>query len=208
MRVAPVLLAAVPFVFLSCGGGGGGGGTAPPPPLSVTAPASTIVSGTSVQAVATIGGAPAPAVSWSTSSAAIASVSPAGLITGHLIGNAVITAQSGSSGGQMTVSVTVGAPATVIIYAGNSQTGDVGSQLPDPLCTNVRDAAGNLIIGAVVTYTVASGGGQLAAPTSPPTDLTGIATSGRWTLGGTVGTQTVTASSGSAVPVTFSATAR
>jgi hypothetical protein len=68
------------------------------------------------------------------------------------------------------VTVVPGAPASIAIYAGNNQSGPGGSQLSDPLCTNVLDAVGNLIVGAVVSYEVATGGGVLASPTSPATD--------------------------------------
>jgi hypothetical protein len=99
-------------------------------------------------------------------------------------------------------------PASIVIYAGNGQTGPAGSQLPAPLCTNVLDAAGHLLHGIVVTYTVTSGGGTIADPTTPSTDPNGIATSGRWTLGPGTGPQTVTASAVGAGSVTFTATAR
>ena len=109
---------------------------------------------------------------------------------------------------QITVSVVPGAPATVTVYAGNGQSGAAGSRLSDPLCTNVNDAAGNRIIGAMVTYTVVTGGGSLAEPTTPVTGQDGVAISGLWTLGPNTGAQTVTASSPGATPVTFMGTAR
>jgi hypothetical protein len=110
--------------------------------------------------------------------------------------------------GQVAVTVVPGAPARIIIYAGNGQSGPAGSQLKDPLCTNVLDAAGNLIIGAVVSYVVATGSGVLASPTTPATDNSGIAISGLWTLGPIVGPQTVMASSPGAGSLTFTATAQ
>jgi hypothetical protein len=99
-------------------------------------------------------------------------------------------------------------PASIVVYSGNSQTGPAGSQLLDPLCTNVLDAAGHLLHGITVTYTVASGGGTIGAPTTPSTDSNGIATSGLWTLGSGTGAQTVTATAAGAGSVTFTATAR
>jgi hypothetical protein len=97
----------------------------------------------------------------------------------------------------------------ITIYTGDGQTGPKGSALADPLCTNVFDASGRLMYGVTVTYTVATGGGQLQLPTSVVTDSRGIATSGTWTLGPAVGTQTVTASTaGVAASVTFTATAQ
>jgi hypothetical protein len=100
------------------------------------------------------------------------------------------------------------APASIVIYSGNGQTGPAGSQLAAPLCTNVLDAAGHRLHGIVVTYTVASGGGAIGFPTTPSTDPTGIATSGLWTLGSGTGAQTVTATAAGTLSVTFTATAR
>jgi hypothetical protein len=97
----------------------------------------------------------------------------------------------------------------IAIYLGNNQSGPKGSALPDPLCTNVFDQNGRLMYGVTVTYTVATGGGQLQAPASVQTDASGIATSGSWTLGPATGMQTVTASTaGVAASVTFTATAQ
>jgi len=99
-------------------------------------------------------------------------------------------------------------PASIVIYSGNDQTGPAGSQLLDPLCTNVLDAAGHRLHGIVVTYAVASGSGAIGSPTTPTTDPNGIATSGLWTLGPGTGAQTVTASAVGAGSVTFTANAR
>jgi hypothetical protein len=162
-----------------------------------------------VQAAATApGGGALSNVIWSSLNSLIATVSSTGQVTGILKGTAVIVATSGSSSGSVMVTVVPGAPATVVIYAGNGQLGPHGSQLKDPLCTNVKDAAGNLIIDATVSYSIVTGGGTLAAPTSPATDPSGIAISGLWTLGSGTGTQTVMASSSGATSVTFSATSQ
>jgi len=188
--------------------GGSGSNTEPSSSLSITLPTNPIPSGTSVQAAASISGSPAPNVTWSSSNSPVASVSSTGVITGALEGSAIIRATSGSVTGQISVSVVPGAPATITIYAGDGQSGPAGSQLAGPLCTNVLDAAGNMIVGATVSYSVTTGGGQLGDPTAPQTDASGIAISGLWTLGSVVGTQTVTASSVGAGSVTFTATAQ
>jgi uncharacterized protein YjdB len=187
---------------------GGGSNTEPSPALSITVPTNPIASGTSVQASASIDGSPASDVTWSSSNSAVASVSSTGSITGALEGSAMIHATSGSSTGQIAVTVIPGAPASISIVAGDGQTGPPGSQLVTPLCTSVLDAAGNLIIGVTVSYTVMTGGGQLADPTAPTTGADGIAISGLWTLGPAAGTQTVVASSAGAGSVTFTAAAQ
>jgi hypothetical protein len=99
------------------------------------------------------------------------------------------------------------APASIVIYAGNGQTGAPGVRLGDPLCTNVLDGQGRKLHGVAVTYTVTTGGGSLADPTTPSTDASGIATSGLWTLGSSAGQQSVTASVPGIPSVTFTATA-
>jgi adhesin/invasin len=209
MRCAPGILAGFSLAIAACGGGGSA--SEPSSSLVVTLPTTSIASGTSVQATANIvdgsgGSSPAPEVTWSSSAPAVASVS-SGLVTGALEGIATISATSGTLTGHVAVTVVPGAPASITIYAGNNQSGPAGSQLDGPLCTNVLDAAGNLIVGAVVSYAVATGGGVLASPTSPATDVSGIAISGLWTLGPDPGSQTVTASSPGAGSVTFTATA-
>jgi len=188
--------------------GGSGGSTGPSSSLSITVPTNPIASGTSVQASASIGGSPASNVTWSSSNDAVASVSSTGLITGTLKGTATIHAVSGAMTGQISVSVVPGTPLAIDIYAGNNQSGAPRSQLPDALCTTVRDRAGNLIVGATVSYTVTTGGGQVGGPTAPQTGTDGIAISGLWTLGSSPGAQTVTASSAGAGSVTFTATAQ
>ena len=215
MRCVSGILAGLSLAFAACGGGGSTSEPSPSEPSSslvITLPTNSIASGTSVQATANIsngsgGSSPASNVTWSSSNPTVASVS-SGLITGYRKGTATISATSGSLSGQVVVTVVPGAPARITIYAGDGQSGPRGSQLSDPLCTNVLDAAGNLIVGAVVTYVVATGGGTLAKPTTPTTDASGIAISGLWTLGSDPGPQTVTASSPGAGSVTFTATAQ
>ena len=206
MRCDLEILAGLSLALAACGGNGST--SEPSVSLVITLPTHSIESGTSVQATASISGSPASNVTWSSSSPTVASVSADGLVTGALQGTATISATSGGIGGRVGVTVVPGAPASIAIYAGNNQSGPAGSQLSGPLCTNVMDAAGNLIIGAVVSYVVATGGGQLASPTTPATDASGIAISGLWTLGSSKGPQTVTAASPGAGSVTFTATAQ
>ena len=205
MRTVSAMGAAFCVTLAACGGGSN---TEPSPSLSITVPTNPIASGTSVQASASIDGSPASNVTWSSSNSAVASVGSTGLITGALKGSAIIHATSGSSTGGISVTVIPGAPASVTIFSGDGQSGPAGSLLPDPLCTNVKDAAGNLIIGVTVSETVVTGGGQLGlVAIAPQTDATGVACSGFWMLGPAVGTQTVVASSAGASSVTFTATA-
>ena len=212
MRSSTSFLGTICLILAGCGGSGSST-TAPPSSLTVTIPTRPIVSGASVQASATLisasgGTSPATNVTWSSSNYQIASVSSTGVITGALAGNATIRATSAGLTGELNVVVVPGAPASIVIYSGNGQSAAKGSAVTDPLCTNVKDAAGNWLIGATVTYVVSTGGGQVAAPTTPVTNSAGIAISGAWTLGPNAGTQTVTASSPGAGSVVFSATAQ
>ncbi len=200
-------LIALCLILAGCGGSGSST-TGPPATLSVTVASGPIKSGTSVQASATIGGSPVSNVTWSSSNTAIASVSSSGLITGAVRGSATIRATSGNMSGEVVVTVVPGDPVSVVVYTGNGQTAAKGTAVAEPLCTNVKDAAGNLIIGVAVTYVVATGGGSLAAPTAPTTDAQGIAISGIWTLGPNAGAQTVVASVPGATSATFTATAQ
>ena len=205
MRLSPAAIAAILFAISACGGSGS---TAPPATLSIHIASTSIVSGTTQQASAVLSDGSTPSgVTWSTTNSMIAAVSSSGLITATKKGPATITATAGSRSAQIQVSVVPGPANAVVIYSGDGQIGARGSQLPAPLCTNVLDAAGNLIVGATVTYTVTTGAGALASPTSPQTDPAGIATSGLWTLGSSAGQQTVTATVGSA-SVVFKATAQ
>jgi subtilisin family serine protease len=65
---------------------------------------------------------------------------------------------------------------------------------------------GKPFAGVPVTFAVGSGGGGLAAAVDTSNEQ-GIATPGTWTLGTSVGTNTLTAASGALATVTFTATA-
>src|SRR4051794_23337797 len=76
----------------------------------------------------------------------------------------------------------VGPAAHVDVVSGNTQTGAVNTQLPQPLVVRVTDAGGNAVKGQAVSYVVTAGGGQVSAGTAT-TDASGIAQT-LWTLGG------------------------
>lgn len=208
MRSVSTARAVSILVLMGCGGSTEPDGPGPGSALTVTIPAATLQSGTTIQATATLAGAVAPNVNWSSSNQGVATISAAGLITGLLVGSATITATSGTNVGSATVNVTPGIPVRVVIYAGDGQRGAPGAMLFDPLCTTVQDALGNRIIGIAVNYAVVNGGGSLGSPTSPATGLDGVAISGLWKLGPGLGEQTVAASLSGATPTTFKATAQ
>lgn len=90
-------LALIPLLLVAACGDDPGTGPAPITAIDVVAPSNVVVVGRSmaveVEARAAGGGSvPAPTVSWSTSDAAVADVSAAGVVTGVGEGEAVITA--------------------------------------------------------------------------------------------------------------------
>lgn len=217
MRVptAAVSVLSLALSAFGCSSGGGGGSTGPITPqtsLAVKLPTATLISGQPLQAVAELvtgsTSVPATNVHWSSDNSFIAAVDNNGLITGARVGEARISASSDGKTATVPVIVVPGSPAAVVVFTGNNQTATAGSPVPDPLCTNVKDAAGNLIVGALVTYSITTGGGYLTEPRAVATDQGGISTSGRWVLGSQAGAQTVTATSPGATPIVFTATAR
>lgn len=123
---------------------------------------------------------------------------------------AVLAMLSVACGGGDLVLPTEGAAAKIAIVRGDGQGGPVGVMLPESLVVVVNDSRGRPVQGQRVDFTVASGGGSLAAA-SAITDAGGIAGT-RWTLGPTAGAQKVTATAAgngapAALSVTFDATA-
>lgn len=108
------------------------------------------------------------------------------------------------------VSLGVGAPATVGIAAGDGQSAAAGTRVDTPPAVVVHDAGGTPVANVGVTFAVASGGGTISGGEAT-TGADGVAAVGRWTLGGSVGTNTLTATvqadGVSGNPVTFTATA-
>lgn len=91
------------------------------------------------------------------------------------------------------------------VAGSNNQTAVINTPLDVPLQVTVRDSAGRVRSGVNVLFSVLSGGGWLQY-TSVTSDSRGIASAGRWTLGSTLGTQTVRASASGHVAVDFIAT--
>lgn len=89
-----------------------------------------------------------------------------------------------------------------------TQGGTAGLPVAAPPSVVVRDAGGNPVTGQAVTFAVTEGGGSIQPATPVVTNASGIAALTSWTLAGTPGANTVTATvtglTGS--PVVFSAT--
>src|SRR5207237_1420809 len=121
-----------------------------------------------------------------------------------------LTATSGSlSGSPVTFRATgtAGAAATIDAGSATSKAGAAGAAGGAPPPDIVKDANGNAVAGAAVTFAVAWGNGTITGG-SQTTSGSGVATVGSWTLSATAGSNTLTATSGSlsGSPVTFTAT--
>ena len=89
-------------------------------------------------------------------------------------------------------------PLTVDIVSGGSQVAAVSTLLPEPLVIAVRDSLGNGVPGISVTWGPVFGGGSLGGA-GTLTDASGQS-SRTWTLGATVGNQSVDVSASWATP--------
>ena len=116
---------------------------------------------------------------------------------------------SGLAGSPVTFNATAVAPVPSAIagFAGNNQTARPGRQVATPPSVIVTDPAGIPVPGVTVTFQVTGGGGSLTGE-SAVTNASGIAAVGSWTLGLSLGPNTLTASIPGGIPaVTFNATA-
>ena len=163
-------------------------GVPPDPVASVeVAPASaSVAAGSTVQLAAELkngGGEPlnGRTVAWSSSSAAVATVSGSGLVTGVTAGSATITAASEGKSGTAQVTVTAGqtavawvevAPATATLASGGTV----------QLTATAKDANGQPLSGRTITWAT-------SAPLVATVSATGLVT------GAAVGSATISATS-------------
>ena len=100
-----------------------------------------------------------------------------------------------------------GPAAGFTLVSGGGQTAAGLSLLPQPIVVQVIDAFGNAVVGAgrTVTFAAATGGGSVS-PASTLTNASGQASTA-WTLGASVGAQSITASSAGFATLGIGATA-
>jgi hypothetical protein len=96
-------------------------------------------------------------------------------------------------------------PATITPLSTDTLRGIVGLAASGPLTVTVKNAAGEPIDTALVTFAVTAGNGTIANA-SVKTNATGQA-SATWVLGPVAGVQKATATVGTLAPVTFTAVA-
>jgi hypothetical protein len=122
----------------------------------------------------------------------ISSLPPVGLLALQL------SCGGGDSSGPGAVATNIAANSSVAFTA------LPGAQVIELPSVTLSDRTGTPVAGAIVTFTVTSGGGSVTGATAT-TNSSGIATVGGWTLGPAAGANTLSAQSGSLPPVTFSA---
>ncbi|HYT83298.1 MAG TPA: hypothetical protein VEK86_07600, partial [Gemmatimonadales bacterium] len=99
-----------------------------------------------------------------------------------------------------------GGATQLVATAGNLQSAVVGTAVIVDPTVRAEDQFGNPVPGASITFAVSGGGGSVTGP-AQLTNGAGVATVGSWTLGTTVGTDTLTATLSGVTPVRFTATA-
>jgi hypothetical protein len=190
------------FLFLT-GVAACGGPTPPEDPIpssiSLSAAAATFNAlGATLQIVVTVrdqDNEPIPGLTatYATGNAAVATVSPGGLVTAVGNGSTNITVSHGTLSAQLPVTV-----AQVVTQlakvGGDQQTGLVSDELPAPVQVEQRDARSNPVPGTFVSATVvfAAGQGGSVGSASVPVGADGRAST-TWTLGSSGGTQQLTA---------------
>ncbi len=113
---------------------------------------------------------------------------------GNVMGaNSLTATASGVPVAPITFSATAQVKGTIVL-ANVSKLGRTDSSVPTSPSVLVKDSAGNVVVGAPVVFAVSAGGG-VATGATQPTDGGGIAQLSSWTLGGTVSTNSVVASS-------------
>ena len=152
--------------------------------VAVTPPTASVRVGQTVQLTATPqdgSGSPLAGrvVTWVSSAAGIATVSPSGLVTGVAAGTATLTATSEGKSGTATVTVTIVPVASVTVSPASSSLA-VGQTVQ--LTATPKDSAGNALTGRVVTWVSSAAG---VATVSASGLVTGVA----------AGTATLTATS-------------
>jgi hypothetical protein len=193
-------------------------------PLRATNPSSlpSGISGASYSAnLAADGGT--PPYSWSILSGSLPTslqLAAGGLISGtpDPAGTFTFTVQVTDSGSpaktaaqQLRLDIASGAPGSLAVTSGSGQSTQINQPFGRAFVVTVKDANGNPVANATVTFTapssgasgVFSGGGLVA---TVQTDAKGVAESPAFSANGTAGSYTVSASAGNAGTATFSVT--
>jgi hypothetical protein len=167
----------------------------------------TVMAGASVTFAVTAGNGMVPPGALTTAANGQASTT---FTLGTVAGSAhqvTATATGVATGVTFGATAAAGAAAAISKQAGDGQTVAVNTAVAPQPQVKVTDSFGNAKSGVGVTFAVASGGGGVTGATQT-TDANGLATVGSWTVGGSAGANTLTATvNGTAISTTFSATA-
>ena len=90
--------------------------------------------------------------------------------------------------------VFTGGAATLVVASGIGQSANINSALGSPIVVQVQDLGGNGVPGVTVTFGIVFTAGGSLSVTSGVSDASGYVST-MWTLGSTVGSQTLTATS-------------
>lgn len=106
------------------------------------------------------------------------------------------------------LALTAGPASNLISNSQVTQSGVVNQAVSSVPSVKAVDLDGNVVSGVAVTFAVQSGGGSVNPTSAIQTSASGVATVTSWTLGASVGTNTLTASATGLTgsPVTFTAT--
>ncbi|MBL0171573.1 MAG: Ig-like domain-containing protein [Gemmatimonadaceae bacterium] len=105
-----------------------------------------------------------------------------------------------------TAQVGPGPAASLIRVGPSTQDATVNTNVAQPPSTRAEDAFGNVVPGVPILFIVASGGGTITGE-QQTTNQSGVATAGSWKLGTGIGQQIARATSATASPAGFVATA-
>lgn len=155
-------------------------------------------------AVSASGGAVSPASAGTDAAGRVATQWSFGTAAGaHTV---TATPGGGTSSALFSGTATPDAADSVYAVSGDGQTGTVGAALPVPLVVKVVDQYDNGVAGVAIVFTPAAGSGSVT-PTNMQSGANGEAST-TWTLGATLGSQSVDASAAGLKgdPVTFTAT--
>lgn len=132
-------------------------------------------------------------VRWSSSDPSVFTVDEVGTVTAVADGVAELRATAEGVSGTATVTV-VQMPASVEAISGAGQDAVRGRALPEPIVVRVTDEGGSSMSGVTVGFAPGSGNGS-ASPASAETDANGEAST-VWTLGDSLGAQTLDITAG------------
>jgi Big-like domain-containing protein len=133
-------------------------------------------------------------LTWTTSDATIAAVTPTGLVTSTAKTGTVTLTVAGLNGISQQTTLRVQPVASLAVHSGAGQSAIAGGTLTSRFEVQALDATQQPVIGAPITFSAVNGAGSVST-TSATTDASGLASTSV-TLGSTAGTYTFTAQAG------------